>query len=184
MSRIGSKPIVLPAAVQLTAAGSRLSVKGPLGEALLDVHPAVMVQVATEEGVTTVTLSADPSQKQDKALWGTMRALLANAVKGVSEGFSRSLEVVGVGFRANVQGSSVVFDVGYSHPVTFTLPMGVSAKVEKNVVTVTGTDRQAVGETAARIRRIRQPEPYKGTGIKYTDETIRRKAGKTGKSAG
>lgn len=184
MSRIGRKPIVIPSGVQLTVQDRSVSVKGPKGQLSFTLNQAVTVAQATEDGASVVNVTvALPDNKKQRAQWGTTRALIQNMITGVTEGFSRSLEVVGVGYRANVQGTKVVFDVGYSHPVEFPLPEGVTAKVEKSIVTVSGIDRQLVGETAARMRRIRKPEPYKGTGIKFTDEVIRRKAGKTGKAA-
>ncbi len=184
MSRIGRKPIIVPTGVQLTVADRSVSVKGPKGQLSFTLNPAVTVTQTTEEGQNVVNITvAMPDNKKQRAQWGTTRALIQNMIVGVTDGFTRSLEVVGVGYRANVQGTKVVFDVGYSHPVDFQLPEGVTAKVEKSIVTVSGADRQAVGETAARMRRIRKPEPYKGTGIKFTDEVIRRKAGKTGKAA-
>ncbi|HBO99951.1 MAG: 50S ribosomal protein L6 [Candidatus Uhrbacteria bacterium GW2011_GWF2_41_16] len=185
MSRVGAKPIVIPAKAEVVLEKNIVSVKGPNGSLIVQIHPFVTVSRVSEDGRDLLLLSVVHSdQKEERALWGTMRALINNALKGVTEGFSKALEVVGVGYRANIQGMKIIFDVGYSHPVEFLLPSGVTAMVEKNVVTLRGFDRQLVGETAARIRRIRKPEPYKGTGIKYVDEVIRRKAGKTGKTAG
>ncbi len=183
MSRIGNKPIPIPANVEITFLNHTVTVKGPKGSLSFETSPSITVEKAEEDGVAVLRCRAqDPEVKLQRSLWGTTRALLQNMVKGVTDGFSKSLEVVGVGYRANLQGNKVVFDVGYSHAVEFPLPVGIAASVEKNVLTLQGADRQLVGETAARMRRIRKPEPYKGTGIKYTDETIRRKAGKAGKA--
>jgi large subunit ribosomal protein L6 len=184
MSRIGNKPIVIPEKVELTIDGQAVSAKGPKGTLSATLHPSVSIKKEMEDGKTVLRFGvSNPEAKSERAQWGTARAIVQNMVDGVTTGFTKSLEVIGVGYRANVQGSKIVFDVGYSHPVDFPLPQGVTATVEKNVVTLAGADRQLVGETAARIRKIRKPEPYKGTGIKYADEVIRRKAGKTGKAA-
>lgn len=179
MSRIGLKPIAVPGNVEVRIEGRRVTVKGPKGGLSL-VLPSV-VSVRQEGGELRVAVGS-PEEKKERALWGTFRAHLQNMVKGVTEGFARSLEINGVGYRANVSGKKIVLEVGFSHPVDFSLPEGVTAVVEKNIITFSGADKQLVGETAARLRRIRPPEPYKGTGIKYTDEVIRRKAGKAGKT--
>jgi large subunit ribosomal protein L6 len=183
MSRIGRKPIIIPAAVEVTIEGQGVRVKGPKGTLALQVHPLVTVERVEQNGGVEVHCRVGAAKaKLPRALWGTTRALVQNMVRGVTQGYEKSLEIIGVGFRANVQGTKIIFDVGYSHPVEFMLPEGVTAVVEKNVLMLRGIDRQLVGETAARIRRIRKPEPYKGTGIKYTDEIVRRKAGKAGKA--
>jgi len=179
MSRIGLKPIVVPSGVEVTQNGQNVTVKGPKGS-LSIILPEVVTMV--REGEELKLSVAHPEIKKQKALWGTNRALLQNLIDGVSVGFTKSLEVNGIGYRANVVGKKIVLEVGYSHEVEFLLPDGVAAVVEKNIVTLSGIDKQLVGEMAARMRRIRPPEPYKGTGIKYTDETIRRKAGKAGKA--
>lgn len=183
MSRIGNKPIQIPAEVDVVIADHLVSVKGPKGSLSFALSPFVKVERVEEDGKAALVCRVEqPTVKLQRSLWGTTRALLQNMVKGVTDGFVKSLDVIGVGYRANVQGSKIVFEVGYSHPVEFILPEGVTATVEKNTLTLKGIDRQVVGETAARIRRIRKPEPYKGTGIKYSDEVIRRKAGKAGKA--
>ena len=180
MSRIGQKPITLPSHVQCTQEGLSISVKGPKGELHMSIHPLISVEIKEEEGKTVLSLSvSSPEKKEERALWGTTRALLQNMVLGVTTGFEKSLEVIGVGYRVNPKGKDLVLDVGYSHPVPFILPEGIEAKIENNIVTIRGMDCQRVGEVAAQIRRIRRPEPYKGKGIKYVDEVIRRKAGKT-----
>jgi large subunit ribosomal protein L6 len=146
----------------------------------VETHPHVTVTV-TPERTIEVTV-ANTEDVGDRALWGLFRNLIANAVSGVQKPFEKKLEFIGVGYRVSVQGTMVQMEVGFSHPINFPLPEGIAASVEKNVLTLTGIDKQLVGEMAAQIRRIRPPEPYKGKGIKYIDETIRRKAGKAAKA--
>lgn len=178
MSRIGTKPVVVPPCVEVVIDGRQVSVKGEKGNLNLTLPAAVSL---TREGETIKLAVTHPDDKKERALWGTFRALLQNMIKGVTVGFSRSLEINGIGYRANVSGKKLVLELGFSHEIEFPLPEGVIASVEKNLVTLSGIDKQLVGETAARLRRLRPPEPYKGTGIKYTDEIVRRKAGKAGK---
>lgn len=177
MSRIGKKPIILPGGVEATVAADKVGVKGPKGNLVVALHPAVKVELGGEPVSLTVSV-ADPENVKDKALWGLTRQLLANAVEGVQKPFEKSLEFVGVGFKVALTGRNLKIEVGFSHPVDFPLPEGIEAKVEKQILTFSGIDKQLVGETAARVRRIKPPEPYKGKGIKYTDEVIKRKAGK------
>lgn len=181
MSRIGKKSIAVPANVTVTIEGDTVKVKGPKGEDLLRLHPNV--HVSLEAGELAVTVN-NPEEKQDRALWGLHRALLANMVRGVGQPFEKKLEMVGVGYKVALQGRKLVLEVGFSHPVEVELPEGITATVEKNVITLTGVNKQQVGEMAAQIRAIRKPEPYKGKGIKYVGEVIRRKAGKAAKAAG
>jgi len=181
MSRIGKKPIIIPAAVEFKIEGQLITVKGPKGELSYRVHPHIKIEQQDQQLFLTI---ADVNNKQDKALWGTNRQLVANLFSGVTEGYVKQLEINGVGYRAELKGQTLVLQVGYSHPVEFQIPAGVSVKVEKNVITLTSIDKQLLGETAANIRRIKKPEPYKGKGIKYMDEIILRKAGKQVKSAG
>jgi len=176
MSRVGKMPISIPSGVDLKIAESEIEVKGPKGILHLATHPAIAVNI--ENNTISVTPAEDSRIARQQH--GLRRTLLANAVQGVTKGFEKSLEVIGVGYKVNVQGNTVVLSVGYSHPVNFVLPDGIQAKVENNKITVSGCDKQAVGEVAAQIRRVRPPEPYKGKGIKYSDETVRRKAGKSG----
>jgi large subunit ribosomal protein L6 len=184
MSRIGKKPIIIPAGVEVRVQGSEVSVKGPKGQLTMTTHPAATVTVGDLEGGKAITIAVGNAQeKKERALWGTTRALIANMIKGVTEGFSKSLEITGVGFRASVSGKKLMLTIGFSHDVEFPLPEGIAATVEKNVITVSGIDRQLVGETAAQIRGFKKPEPYLGKGIKYTDEVIRRKAGKAASKA-
>jgi large subunit ribosomal protein L6 len=180
MSRIGRKPIALPAGVSLTVADRVVTVKGAKGSLTTELHPHVTLAVDGQTANVSVT---DPDRKQDRALWGLFRALVANMVRGVTEGFEKKLEVHGIGYKAAASGKKITLSVGFSHPVEFPLPDGVEGKVEKNVITISGIDKQLVGDTAARIRQIRPPEPYKGKGIKYADEVVRRKAGKVVKAA-
>lgn len=182
MSRIGKKPILLPSGVEAAVGPSEVAVKGPKGTLKVGLHPAVKVALEGEPKGLVVTV-AEPDLPKHRALWGLMRQLLANAVQGVQKPFEKSLEFVGVGFKVALQGNALNIEVGFSHPVKFELPQGIEAKVDKQVVTLSGMDKQLVGETAARIRRIKPPEPYKGKGIKYTDEVIRRKAGKAAAKA-
>ena len=176
MSRIGKRPIPIPKNVNVEIKEEVLVLKGPLGELRRKLHPAV--QISTKDGQILVTV--EDSGKKAKALHGLYRALIANMVNGVSTGFERVLDIVGVGYRAELAGRTATFHLGYSHPVQFELPKGVDAKIEKTRITLKGIDKELLGRTAAKIRAFRKPEPYKGKGIKYVEETIRRKAGKTG----
>jgi large subunit ribosomal protein L6 len=181
MSRIGRKLITIPSGVAVAVAGSSVTVKGPKGALAVALHPHVKAEVTPEK--TIVVTVKDPEAIEDRALWGTSRKIIANAVEGVVKPFEKKLEFIGVGYRVAVGGNAVTMDVGFSHPVKIDLPAGISASVDKNVLTLAGIDRQLVGETAARIRRVRPPEPYKGKGIKYSDEVVRRKAGKAAKAS-
>jgi large subunit ribosomal protein L6 len=181
MSRIGKMPIVIPAGVNIALTDGQISVTGPKGELKQAIHHRV--KVANEDQKLVVTVK-DPNNQGDRALWGLTRALLANMVIGVTAGFTKKLEINGIGYRAQVNGQTVVLNLGFSHQIDFPLPAGITAQVDKNIVSISGTDKQLVGETAAKIRALKKPEPYKGKGIKYEDETIRRKAGKVIKAAG
>ncbi len=174
MSRIGKKIIQIPAGVTIAKAGDILSVKGPKGELTLKLNPAVDVDISVAE------LSVKPAlmTKKTPALWGLTRAVIQNMVDGVTKGFEKKLEIEGIGYRANLDGQNLLFSLGFSHPVRFEAPKGVQFKVEKNVITVSGIDKSLVGETSARIRNLKPPEPYKGKGIHYKGEVIRRKQGK------
>jgi len=184
MSRIGKQPIVIPAGVEVSIVDGLVKVKGPKGQLERMSHPSIKVEIVEEDGAKSVVISiADESDKKAAALWGTVRANINNMVVGVSEGFSKQLEVNGVGYKVALQGRILKIDVGYSHPVNYELAEGIDGAVEKNVITVSGIDKQLVGAVAAEIRKIRKPEPYKGKGIKYMDEVIRRKAGKAAKAA-
>ncbi len=177
MSRIGKKPILLPAGVEATIGAHSVSIKGPKGALEIGLNPAVSVKLEQEPRALVVEVK-HPENTKENALWGLTRQLLNNAVEGVQKPFDKSLEFVGVGFKVAVAGNTLNIEVGFSHPVKFELPKGIEAKVEKQILTLSGIDKQLVGEMAAQVRRIRPPEPYKGKGIKYTTEVIRRKAGK------
>lgn len=181
MSRIGKMPIPLPKGVTAKIDGPNVSVKGPRGELAREFHRDM--NIAQEDGTLHVTRPTD--QKEHRSLHGLSRALLANMVTGVSTGFQRILDIQGVGYRAEVQGQNLVLNLGYSHPVSFPAPEGIKFSVDKTsrIVTIDGNDKEVVGEVAAKIRRIRPPEPYKGKGVLYQGERIRRKAGKAGKGA-
>jgi large subunit ribosomal protein L6 len=181
MSRIGLKPIPLASGVDATVNGSVVLVKGPKGTLTVTLHPDVKAE-RTPDSAIAVSVK-DSANIHQRALWGLSRQLIANAVLGVQKPFEKSLEFVGVGYKVAMNGKSVKMDVGFSHSVDFPLPEGIEGKVEKQVLTLTGIDKHLVGEIAAQIRRVRPPEPYKGKGIKYVDEVIRRKAGKTAKTA-
>jgi large subunit ribosomal protein L6 len=175
MSRIGKKPISLPKGVEVKQDGSTLVVKGPKGTLQSPLAPGISLKI---EGTELNLLRAN-EERQTRAFHGLTRALLANNVAGVTEGFKKELDIVGVGYRAEVKGKEVVFQLGYSHPINFAIPEGIEIAVDKGGhVVVTGIDKQQVGQTAAEIRKLRMPDPYKGKGIKYTGEIIRRKAGK------
>lgn len=180
MSRVGKKPLQVQSGVDMTVNEGVVRVKGPKGELALSLHAHVRVVVDDAKNVT-VTVK-DPENVDDRALWGLTHRLLENMITGVTKGFEKKLEVNGVGYKVSLQGTTLKLDVGYSHDVDFPAPKGITLHVEKNVITVAGIDRQQVGEIASQIRRIRKPEPYKGKGIKYIDEVIRRKAGKAAKA--
>lgn len=178
MSRIGKRPISIPAKVQVTIDGNHIAVKGPKGELSRFLPTAVNVE---QEGETLLVLRRDESRTA-RQLHGLSRTLVANMVEGVSQGFQRRLEIQGVGYRAQVQGHNLTLNVGYSHPVQIEPPEGIQLAVENNTnVLVSGFDKELVGNTAAKIRSVRPPEPYKGKGIRYSGEVVRRKAGKAGK---
>ncbi|MBU5214701.1 50S ribosomal protein L6 [Heyndrickxia oleronia] len=178
MSRVGKKPIEIPSGVTVTLDGNHVTVKGPKGELTRSFNPDITINI--EENVINITRPTD--NKEHRALHGTTRALLANMVEGVSKGFEKSLELIGVGYRAQKQGSKLVLNVGYSHPVEFEAEEGLEIEVPSNTkVIVKGTSKERVGALAANIRGVRPPEPYKGKGIRYEGEYVRRKEGKTGK---
>jgi large subunit ribosomal protein L6 len=179
MSRIGKKPIPLPDKVQVDIRGSAVTVKGPKGELERSFHPDM--KIVLEEGTLTVGRPTD--QRMHRAMHGLTRSLLANMVTGVSEGYARVLEIVGTGYRAEMQGEKLILYLGHSHPIEFPPPPGISFEVPRGgrLVTVLGIDKELVGEIAARIRRQRPPEPYKGKGVRYQGEYVRRKAGKAGR---
>jgi large subunit ribosomal protein L6 len=180
MSRIGRKVLPLPKGVTLTQKAGAISVKGPKGELSKPLPEGVSIKAEADK---VTVLRADDS-RQNRSKHGLIRAHLANMVKGVTEGWNRELEINGVGYRAEVAGDTINMALGYSHPVAFKLPKGVTAKVDKNRVTLSSADRDLVGQTAAKVRELRPPEPYKGKGVKYVEEVIKRKVGKAGATSG
>jgi len=177
MSRIGKKPIPIPKGVTVSVADRAVEVKGPKGQLRQSLPPGVAFEVAGAE-VKASLLGNDGEMRK---FYGLARTLVANAVHGVAEGFKRELDIVGVGYRAEVKGRQVVFALGYSHPIVFDIPQGIDIAVDKQThVTVTGVDKQLVGQVAANIRRMRKPDPYKQKGVRYTGEVLKKKQGKTG----
>jgi large subunit ribosomal protein L6 len=180
MSRIGKKPIEIPSQVTVEINGSAVSVKGPLGSDSVELKPGVIIK---KEGSSLLLEKTDGTdEKKAGALFGLYRALIANMVEGVTKGYEKDLEILGVGYKAQQQGSDIQFNLGFSHPVLFKAPVGITLQVVDPVkVKVKGSSKELVGQTAAEIRYLKPPEPYKGKGIRFKDENVRRKAGKTGK---
>lgn len=177
MSRVGRKIIVVPAGVKVSVSDAAVEVQGPKGKLSTPVPPGIKFVLQGQE----LSCQRAGDERQQRAFHGLARALAQNAIKGVTEGFSRDLDIVGVGYRATVEGSKVVFALGYSHPVEYRVPEGIKVAVEKQTrVTVSGIDRQKVGQVAAEIRRLRRPDPYKQKGIRYVGEVLKKKAGKAG----
>ncbi|MBF0117582.1 MAG: 50S ribosomal protein L6 [Desulfobacterales bacterium] len=176
MSRIGKKKVLLPDNVKVSFTDKKVIIKGEKGSLTRDVHQGVDLKIENKE-LSIIKLNDD---KKTDALQGLTRSLIANMVTGVSKGFERTLEVNGVGYRVEIKGDTIVFSLGYSNPVNFKLPSGISAAADKNILRIKGIDKELLGQTAASIRRLRLPEPYKGKGIKYQEEFIQKKAGKTG----
>jgi len=177
MSRIGRKPVAIPKGVQVGVQGQQVEVKGPKGRLELAVHDLCSVTVT--DGQATVGRTGE--HRAAKALHGLTRALVANMVRGVTEGFERRLEIQGIGYRVQLGGRNLTFALGYSHPIVFPLPEGVTAEVDKQTsIVLRGIDKYLVGQTAARLRALRPPDSYKGKGVRYADEVVRKKAGKTG----
>ncbi|HZX50344.1 MAG TPA: 50S ribosomal protein L6 [Candidatus Paceibacterota bacterium] len=178
MSRIGKKPIEIPQGVEIQVQGQKVNVKGPKGELSREFRPELKIEKQEHEVIITPV----NSERETRALWGLTRTLLANMIQGVTQGFEKRLELEGVGYRASAEGDSLALQIGFSHPVKMKAPAQTTVSVEKNVITIGGIDKEQVGQFAARIRKVRPPEPYKGKGIRYEGETIRRKLGK--KAAG
>ena len=181
MSRVGRLPVEVPSGVEVKIDGSHVKIKGPKGEMEFSFSPDISIE--EKEGLVTISRPSD--EREMRSLHGTTRALIQNMVTGVTDGFQKELQLVGVGYRANMQGNNLVLNVGYSHPVEIEPPVGITFEVgERNQqIFISGIDKQQVGQVAADIRKVRPPEPYKGKGIRYKDEYIRRKAGKAGKVA-
>jgi len=177
MSRIGIKPIQVPNNVTITLAGNKITAKGPKGEQSIEVHPRLAVNYKENE----IVVERKSELKMDKSLHGLSRTLVQNLVMGVEKGFEKKLEIIGVGFKAQVQGSKLILNLGFSHPIEFNSPKGIVISMDpekKNILIINGIDKQLVGETAAKIRGYKKPEPYKGKGIRYVGEFVARKAGK------
>lgn len=181
MSRIGKKPVTIPNGVKAELKDFVLKVTGPKGNLSVVIHPKVLVSVSENEIIVDVP---NKENKLERSLWGLTRSLIANAVLGVVSGFEKKLEINGVGYRGTITGKTITLALGFSHPVIVEVPENLTAVMEKNVITITGIDKQAVGEFAAKVRSLKKPEPYKGKGIKYSDEIVRRKAGKVVKAVG
>jgi len=182
MSRIGRKPLEIPKGVQVSVTKDAVSVKGPKGTLNMKrqgTTAAVEIKQQKDEGKDVLVFERKGNLGQERAAHGLTRALVANMLKGVTDGFTRELEINGVGYKAEIKGSSITLSLGFSHPVEYKLPEGITAKVDKNLLILSGIDKQALGGAASKIRSFRPPEPYKGKGVKYKEETILRKAGKT-----
>ena len=176
MSRIGKKPIVIPQGVTVTQSGQNIKVKGPKGELQNEFHPNISIAVNDNE----INVTRPNDSKENKALHGLTRALLQNMVTGVTNSYQKTLDIVGVGYRAELKGKNLLINIGYSHPIYFMPPEGIDLQTPTQTqIVISGIDKQLVGMVASKIRSIRKPEPYKGKGIKYSDEQIQRKAGKT-----
>lgn len=176
MSRIGKKPIVIPQGVTVTQSGQNIKVKGPKGELQTEFHPNITIAVKGNE----INVTRPDDSKENKALHGLTRALLQNMVTGVTDMYQKTLDIVGVGYRAELKGKNLLLNMGYSHPIYFMPPEGINLQTPTQTqIVISGIDKQLVGMVASKIRSIRKPEPYKGKGIKYSDEQIQRKAGKT-----
>lgn len=180
MSRIGKKPIIMPKEVEVTFDGRMLSAKGPKGELRRFIHPKVELNIDKSQ----IAVSISDNSKESKSLFGLFRSLISNMVVGVNEGFKKTLEIVGVGYRVELSGNQLIFNLGYSNPIKYDIPPGIEVQLDqKNKVILSGIDKELLGITAAKIRSFRPPEPYKGKGVKYFEEKVRRKAGKTGAKA-
>jgi large subunit ribosomal protein L6 len=178
MSRIGKKPILLPQGVKVELKDGTVAVKGPKGSLARPLLDGLEVEITDK----VVNLKRSGDDKKTRSYHGLMRTLVSNMVDGVSKGFEKKLEIVGIGYRSELHANKLVFNLGYSHPIDFPLPAGISAEVEKQtLVTIKGVDKELVGQIAAKIRDLRRPDPYKGKGVKYQGEVLRKKAGKTGK---
>lgn len=175
MSRVGKQQIKIPSGVEVKQDGQIITVKGPKGLLHQELHPVISVEI---KGDIVSVKVANEDNKQQRALWGLFASLLENMISGVTVGFSKQLEINGVGFKAMSSGKKLTLHVGFSHPVEYNVPEGIDIKTEGNVITISGIDKQLVGEVSAQIRKIKKPEPYKGKGIKYVGEEIKKKAGK------
>lgn len=177
MSRVGKKPISIPSGVKVTVIQDRVETEGPKGKLSTTVPRGIRI----EESGGELRAIPEGQERQLRPFWGLARSLVANAVQGVSQGFTKQLDIVGIGYRANLDGDKVIFALGYSQPIEFPIPSGVTIGIEKQTrITVSGADKQLVGQTAARIRSLRKPDPYKQKGVRYVGEQLKKRAGKTG----
>ncbi|MFC1663810.1 50S ribosomal protein L6 [Patescibacteria group bacterium] len=174
MSRIGRKPIKIPEGVQVKIEGQKILIKGPKGELQKEIRPEIGVETKSGE----IVVSPKKETKKTKAFWGLTRALVFNMIEGVSKGYEKKLQIEGIGFKANLEGDNLVLEVGFSHSVKIKMPEGIKFLVEKNIITVSGINKELVGQTTAKIRKVKPPEPYKGKGIRYLGEIVRKKIGK------
>jgi len=174
MSRIGKKPILIPENVEVKIEGQKVMIKGPKGELQREIRPEIKVETKNNQ----IFVSPQIETKKTKAFWGLTRALIANMIKGVTEGFEKKLEIEGLGFRALLEGNDLLLYVGFTQPIKIEAPEGIKFSVEKNIITVSGADLEKVSQIAAKIRKVKPPEPYKGKGIRYLGEVVRRKVGK------
>ena len=179
MSRIGKRPIKIPSNVEVKIEGNRVTIKGPKGELSREIRPEIKV----EESKGSLVVFPKTKTKKSKAFWGLTRALLNNMVKGVYEGYEKKLEIQGLGYKANLEGETLVLMAGFTHPVKIETPPGIKITTEKKIITVSGIDKELVGQTASSIKKVRPVEPYKGKGIRYVGEVVRRKAGKKAATA-
>lgn len=174
MSRIGKKPILIPEGVEVKIEDNKVTIKGPKGELQKEIRPEIKLEVKKDK----ILVTPQRKTKETKAFWGLTRALVFNMIKGVTEGYEKKLQLEGVGYKANLEEKDLVLQVGFSHPVKIEKPEGVNFLIEKNIITVSGIDKEFIGQIAAKIRKVRPPEPYKGKGIRYVGEEVRRKTGK------
>lgn len=175
MSRLAKKPISIPKGTEVKVENNQIFIKGPKGELKQLIHPLVNILIKDNQIILSIQNLKD---KKQKALWGTFYRLVSNMIAGVNKEFEKKLKLVGVGFRAEVREGKLILNIGFSHPVIYKIPANLKVSVDKDIITVSGIDKQLVGQVAAEIRRLRKPEPYKGSGIRYIDEVIRKKAGK------
>lgn len=180
MSRIGKQPIIIPEGVEVKVDGGLILVKGKKGELMQKLLPEISVEIKDK----TIFLKESAKTKESSALWGTLRALIANMIEGVSKGFEKRLIIEGIGYRASMSGNKLVLNLGFSHPIEMTAPKDTEFKLEKNTIIISGPDKQVIGQIAANIRAKRKPEPYKGKGIRYDNEIIRKKTGKKAVATG
>ncbi len=180
MSRLAKKPLIIPSGVTVSSDGSVLSVKGPKGELTVNIPYGINVAVNGNE----ISVSTEKTAKQNRANVGTVWSLARNSILGVTEGYGKVLEIEGVGYKAALEGQALVISLGYVHPVRFPIPQGITITVEKNAISISGNNKEQVGQVAAEIRKLKKPEPYKGKGIHYRGEVIRRKAGKKATTSG